>query len=221
MPTQYTVMLTSISISFTYLLQFKHVSPLSRNHFLPTPLHRTNDNSVFHNKKEVTHACCQISQIDCKSSSGCYGCNKIRVGTLEYRRYSLHEIVKLFFCHTLPGALAPFPSLLAAPLNSARGMGASTFWNLSGPSHNRQYRESVQWKSPSVDIDVDINRVYRVDIMQQNENWVTNEAHSVQLSWVERSEHSDNSTQLNWKCSELQQLTNQLGWVDSGCKEYS
>jgi len=77
----------------------KHVNPLPWNYFLPTPLHCTNDNSVFHNEKEVTHACCQISQSDCKSFSGCYGCTEIRGGTLECRRYSLHEIGKLFFRH--------------------------------------------------------------------------------------------------------------------------
>ena len=50
----------------------KHVSPFPRNYFLRTPLHRTNDDSVFRNEKEVTHACYQISQSDCKSFSRCW-----------------------------------------------------------------------------------------------------------------------------------------------------
>jgi len=51
--------------------------------------------------------------------------------------------------------------------------------------------------------------------MWQDENWVTTEA---QLSCVESGAlNTDKSTQLDWKCSELEKkLANQLGWIESG-----
>ena len=112
-----------------------------------------------------------------------------------------------------PDPFSSPPCREAAPLNSARGMGASTFWNLRGPSHNRQYRGSVQWKSPSVDIDVDI-RVYSADIMRPDENWVTTEAHSVQLSWVDSGALNTPTTKLN-STENIQNCNNsQTSWVE-------